>query len=456
MVIVLDKHKRPAGFTTPRRARLLLDKGRAVVHKVYPFTIRVKDIDSREFDTRSEYQIKIDPGSKHTGIAIIEQGTNKVCMFIQIEHRGDIVKMNLDTRRGARRNRRNRETRYRRCKFPNKKGQKNTFTSSRPEGWLPPSVKSVGDNIINWFKKLCSLINITSASLELVKFDTQLMDNPDISGVEYQQGTLAGYELRSYIMEKYNHTCQYCGGASGDSRNEIEHITSKHNGGTNKEENLTVACHKCNSKKGNLNLDQWLEQLKAKENPSELDKTRIKLITDFLAGHPLQHKNYAAWANSLRFYILNNITVETEIGTGGQTAYNRKKLNINKDHHLDALCVATVPDRFYNLNQPVLYVKAMGRGTRLRGNTNACGIITNKFKDNSKRVFKFQTGDIVKANITKGKKIGEYIGRITTTKQGYFLLVGKERVTGVKHTYCKILQHGDGYNYTIGQPTTNK
>ena len=68
MVIVLDKHKRPAGFTTPRRARLLIGKGRAVIHKVYPFTIRIKDIDSNAFGKRSEYQMKIDPGSKHTGV----------------------------------------------------------------------------------------------------------------------------------------------------------------------------------------------------------------------------------------------------------------------------------------------------------------------------------------------------------------------------------------------------
>ena len=43
MVHVLDKHKRPLMPCTEKRARLLLERGRAVVHKMAPFTIRLKD-----------------------------------------------------------------------------------------------------------------------------------------------------------------------------------------------------------------------------------------------------------------------------------------------------------------------------------------------------------------------------------------------------------------------------
>lgn len=448
VVIVLDKRKRPTGFTTPRRARLLLLRGRAVVHKVYPFTIRIKDIDSREFDNRSEYQIKIDPGSKNTGIAVVEKGSNTVCLFAVIEHRGDKVKSNLDTRRGARRNRRQRETRYRRCKFPNQKGQKGCFKAPRPEGWLPPSVKSVADNTINWCTKLCKLINVTKISVEFVKFDTQLMDNPNIVGVEYQQGTLFGYEVKAYLLEKYNHTCQYCGGASGDNRLEFEHIISKHNGGTDKISNGTIACSTCNRDKGNLNLDVWLQQLKNVKKPNQLTKMRIKCIENFLNGHPIVYKNYAAWVNSYRYYLVNNInTKELELASGGRTAFNRKQLGLDKTHYYDALCVGEVPKSFKNINQPVLYIKAMGRGTRLRGNTNKCGIITTKFYDNSKTVHGFQTGDIVKVVIPKGKYTGTYVGRIAIRKTGYFDLITNNTKIVVNHKYCKTLQRCDGYNY---------
>ena len=87
----------------------------------------------------------------------------------------------------TRRNRRTRETRYRRPKWGSKqlpKGKKPGYDTKRPEGWLPPSVKSVADNIISWVIRLRKLFNITSCSFEAVRFDTQLIDNPDIGGVQ--------------------------------------------------------------------------------------------------------------------------------------------------------------------------------------------------------------------------------------------------------------------------------
>lgn len=178
MVITLDKRKKPLGFCTERRARKLLEKRRACVYRYYPFTIIIKDIDTRKMDKEDlpTYRMKIDPGSKTTGVSIVREEDNTVVLFAQIEHRGQQIKKNLDTRRMTRRNRRSRETRYRRCKY--KDG--GNFDSQRPEGWLPPSVKSIGDNIISWVKRFQKLINIQYVSFEAVRFDTQLMDNPNI------------------------------------------------------------------------------------------------------------------------------------------------------------------------------------------------------------------------------------------------------------------------------------
>ena len=460
MVIALDKHKHPMGFVTPNRARHLLSSGRAVVHLMYPFTIRVKDVDTRNFEKQKEYQIKIDPGSKYTGIAVVDRETNEVVLFMQIEHRGDMVKTNLQTRFGARKNRRYRKVRYRHPKWGNKykkKRSKFKATSPRPEGWLPPSVKSVADNIIHWLVKLSKLINITKASVEYVKFDQQLMNNPDIKSVEYQHGTLFGYEMKEYLLDKYGHTCQYCGGATGDNVLEWEHVISKRNGGTNKESNAALACNKCNDDKGSLNLNRWLEKLKVEANPSELTKNRIERITKFLAGHPLKPKDYSAWVNSYRNYLLRNVyqmNIEVECASGGRTKYNRIEiLKLPKDHHYDALCVGEVPAEGYkNINQPVLYVKAQGRGSRFRGHTNKCGIITKKFSDNTKSVHGFMTGDIVKANITKGNNIGTHVGRITIRKRGVFGLTNMSgRKLDVGYRNCKIIHRSDGYNYSYNK-----
>src|SRR5207245_2361418 len=108
----------------------------------------------------------------------------------------------LDARRTQRRSRRHRQTRYRPARFANRR---------RRTGWLPPSLNSRITNVLTWVARLRRASPVTVLVQELVKFDTQLMQNAEISGIEYQQGTLVGYEVREYLLEKGGRTCAYCG-----------------------------------------------------------------------------------------------------------------------------------------------------------------------------------------------------------------------------------------------------
>ncbi|BBI73681.2 hypothetical protein HAALTHF_31920n [Vreelandella aquamarina] len=85
-----------------------------------------------------------------------------------------------------------------------------------------------------------------------MRFDTQKLDNPEINGVEYQQGTLLGYEVREYLLEKWGRECAYCGTA--DTPLEIEHVIPRSRGGSNRVSNLTLSCHPCNQSKDALSL----------------------------------------------------------------------------------------------------------------------------------------------------------------------------------------------------------
>ena len=176
------------------RARILLKLDRAAIFRRHPFTIILKD---RTADDSAihEHRIKIDPGSKTTGIAIVQGETGKVVAAAEIKHRGMVIKASLEARAALRRNRRARKTRYRQPRFDNR---------TRPKGWLPPSLESRVANVLTWVARLCRLCPITAASQELVKFDLQKVENPEIAGIEYQQGTLAGYELREYLLEKHD------------------------------------------------------------------------------------------------------------------------------------------------------------------------------------------------------------------------------------------------------------
>lgn len=290
MIIALDKNKRPLGFLTERRCRILMERKRAVLYRVFPTVVILMDMDVRKLRDLPSYRIKIDPGSKYTGIAIVRNDTDELVYAMQIEHRGDAVRAGLQKRKMARRNRRSRETGYRRAKWGNRclsDGDKKSYNSSRKDGWLPPSILSVADNVLTWVQRLSRWINITDCSLEAVRFDTQLLENPNIKGEEYQHGTLFGYEIREYLLEKFGHTCQYCGGKSGDSVLEWEHIHPKSRGGSDRVKNAILSCSSCNRDKDNQTLEEWIGQIRSRvsREKRKTERTRQRADRTDSKGH---------------------------------------------------------------------------------------------------------------------------------------------------------------------------
>lgn len=226
-VFVIDTSKQPVRAVHPAQARKLLSSGQAAVFRRYPFTIILKVAAPETFKPRP-LKIKLDPGSKTTGIAVLDE--NRVIWAAELTHRGGQIRDSLTSRRQLRRGRRNRKTRYRQPRFLNR---------TRPEGWLPPSLQHRVDTVMTWVCRLYRVAAIDSVAQELVRFDTQKLQNPEVSGVEYQQGTLFQYEVREYLLEKWNRQCAYCG--AKDTPLEVEHIVPRSKGGSNRVSNLTIA-----------------------------------------------------------------------------------------------------------------------------------------------------------------------------------------------------------------------
>ena len=429
MILVLDRVKKPLMPCTEKRARLLLDRGRAVVHKRYPFTIRLKDRLARD----SEYQhikVKLDPGSKYTGIALVreKEGGDSIettpLLLIELEHRGQLISKKITSRQTMRRTRRNRNTRYRKPRFLNR---------TRPKGWLAPSLQHRVDTTLSWIKKLIALSPIQAISQELVRFDMQIIQNPEINGIEYQQGELQGYEVREYLLNKWNRQCTYCK-AKGIPL-QIEHIHPKSKGGSDRVSNLCLACEDCNQAKGNIPVDIFLEN-----NPDLLKRIKAQ------AKAPLKD---AAAVNSTRWALANNLQVlgfNVELASGGQTKFNRSTQGIPKTHALDAVCVGTT-GIVNNWNLPTLNVKCTGRGSYQRTRLNAYGF-PRGFLTRQKAIKGFQTGDMVTANVPSGKKAGIHKGRVAVRASGSFNI--KTRIgliQGISHKYCKLITRADGYGY---------
>ena len=435
-VFVLDRRKKPLMPCSERRARLLLTRGRARVHRVVPFTIRLVDR-CQEDSILQPLRLKMDPGSKETGLALVREPdtvagatgeivrTLTVLMLLELRHRGPSIHEALTQRSSHRRFRRGR-LRHRPARFDNR---------TRPEGWLAPSLQHRVDTTMAWVDRLCRWAPVAALSQELVRFDTQQMQNPEISGVAYQHGTLAGYEVREYLLEKWDRTCAYCG--AHNTPLEIDHIHPKSQGGSDRVSNLTIACHDCNQRKGNRPLTEFLAQ-----DPERARRIRAQ------APAPLRD---AAAVNSTRWALYQRLKatgLEVEVASGGRTKWNRHRLHLPKTHSLDAVCVGSV-DTIHNAQQPVLTIKATGRGSDQRTRLTKHGF-PRGYLTRSKSAFGFQTGDLVKAVVTSGKKAGRYLGRVAIRATGSFnIQTATGLVQGIAHRFCILIQRADGYGYAL-------
>jgi 5-methylcytosine-specific restriction endonuclease McrA len=407
------------------------------VHRVKPFTIRLVDREQKD-SVLQPVRVKVDPGSKVTGIALVresettdpETGEVKreaaVLSLIELEHRGQQIKNAMESRASLRRGRRSRNLRYRKPRFDNR---------AKPEGWLAPSLRHRVETAMTWVSRLSRWAPVTAASIELVKFDLHKMENPEVAGVQYQRGTLFGFEVREYVLEKWGHKCAYCDAT--DCPLNLDHVVSRSLGGSDRVTNLVLACIPCNLAKAERSLREFVKD--------ELRRARIEAQL----RAPLKD---AAAVNSTRwalFQALKATGLPVECGSGGHTKWNRAQLGIPKSHALDAACVGRI-DALEGSSKPTLEVKATGRGAYCRTRTDASGF-PRGYLMRAKSVRGFRTGDMARAVVPSGKKTGTHTGRIAVRATGSFNIQTKEIVLqGISAEHFALIQRCDGYSYQHG------
>jgi 5-methylcytosine-specific restriction endonuclease McrA len=440
-VFVLDNHGKALMPCTEKRARLLLERGRARVHRLIPMVIRLIDRQAGDCDFQP-LRLKLDPGSKTTGLALVREvekvdvstGEHRVggtvLNLMELIHRGRKISEALTARRQMRRRRRG-QLRYRAPRFLNR--------GNKASGWLAPSLQHRVDTSMAWVRRIQRWAPLRAISSELVRFDMQALQNPEIDGIEYQQGTLFGYELREYLLEKWGRQCAYCD--AKDLPLQIEHIRAQARGGSHRASNLTLACAPCNQKKAARSVEDFLSK----------DKSRLSAILA-QAQKPLRD---AAAVNATRWalaHALKTTDLPVALASGGRTKFNRCILGVPKTHALDAVCVGRV-DFIESWNRPTLTLKAMGRGSYQRTRLDKFGF-PRGYLMRSKKVHGFGTGDMVRADVPRGAKAGVHTGRVAVRATGSFnIQTHKEGVSsvvqGISHKHCRVVQRNDGYGYFL-------
>lgn len=409
------------------RARQLLKKGKAAVFRFFPFTIILHE---RDTGALQPLELKVDPGSKTTGLVLVLHGQTKnfVVFAAHLKHRGAIIKAGLDHRRSIRRSRRQRKTRYRALRFHNR---------SRSQSWLPPSLISRVHNVTTWTQRLLRCAPVSVAAVETARFNVQKIVNPEIVGIEYQQGELFGYEIREYLLEKWGRECSYC--HLSNIPLQIEHIVPRSRSGSNRISNLCLACISCNQKKGTLDVEDFL-------------KNKQKLLEKIKSGMQTSLKDAAA-VNTTRFVIGNAIKAciaSTTFWSGGRTKFNRMQQGYEKAHWIDAACVGLNGNAvFIPSKSMILVISAQGHGDRQVCFMNKYGFPRSR-PSITKVINGFKTGDYVKAYVTRGKKKGYYKGKVSIRSSGFFnIMTHTSIVQGISYRSCSKLHSSDGYNYSF-------
>ena len=427
-VFVLDTNHQPLDPVHPGRARLLLKSGKAAVYRRFPFTLILKRTVAHA--TLHPLRLKIDPGSQTTGLALVNDASGEVVWAAELSHRGQQIKQRLDQRRAARRSRRHRKTRYRPARFNNR---------SPRTGTLPPSLQSRISNVLTWVRRLSRLCPVAALSQELVRFDTQVLEQPEIEGVQYQHGELSGYEVREYVLFKWKHQCACCDGR--DVPLELDHIHPRSKGGTDRVSNLTLACHSCNQRKGEQDLRAFL-----REEPERLARLLAQVKT------PLRD---AAAVTTIRWALYERLCalgLPVECGSGGGTKFNRITRGLPKAHWLDAACVGKSTPQVLEVRDIVPWnITATGHGSRQMCRMDRFGFPRTGAKQH-KRVAGLQTGDLVRAVVPSGTKRGTYVGKVAVRSSGCFNITTSQGIVqGIAHRYCQLIARSDGYRYYLGK-----
>ncbi len=396
-VYVINKHGEPLMPCSPRKARLLLSAGKAQVIQRTPFTIQLL---YGSAGYKQPVSLGVDAGTKHVGLSAT---TEKQVLFeAEVQLRTEIQDL-LSTRREFRQTRRHRKTRYRKARFTNRK---------RKEGRLAPSIQNKVDTHVKVIKQVTQILPITRITVEVAQFDTQLLKNPEVGGVAYQQGEQMGFwNVREYVLFRDKHTCQWCHGQSGDKILNVHHRESRKTGGDSPD-NLVTLCETCHHKIHQEGLEDQVQRKTA----SLRDATQMTILRWFV------------------YYGIKKFYPRVKLTYGYITKNTRITHGLAKSHRVDARCISGNPDAI-PLAQTFLIRQVRGQNRQLHKATLLKGGV-RKANKAPRYVLGFQLFDKVRYN-------GQECFIFGRRSSGYFdlrLLDGTKISAGVSYKKLRLVE----------------
>jgi hypothetical protein len=316
-VYVMNMRSQPLMPCSPRYARLLLGQGKARVMLRTPFTIQLTYATG---EARQSIRLGMDGGYLNIGVSTITQ--KREIFAAEVQLREDLVKLNAE-RRQYRRSRRSRKTCYRKPRFLNR---------CKPQGWLPPSLQHKLDSHLTIIEFIKELLPVSVTRVEVAAFDIQKIKNPDIVGVEYQEGEQKGFwNVREYVLYRDEHRCQHCKGKSKDPVLEVHHIVSRQIGG-DRPENLITLCKTCHHKITHGTIELQMSPKKGYKAETFMTTLRWQLVDQLRAKDEQVSHTYGYLTKSKRIALgLEKSHInDTFVIAGGRTQQRSVRYRITQ------------------------------------------------------------------------------------------------------------------------------
>ena len=375
--------------------------------------------------------INIDPGSKTTGIAVVaddEDSQRTVLASLEVKHRAFTIKATLTKRRAYRCTRLGR-LRFRKPRFDNR---------LRTPRTLPPSVDSLRVDTMRVIRILQTMYPVTRIRIERNKFDPQLMMNPDVKGVDYQRGTLSGWQVRAYILERDQGRCVYC--RRSNVRLELDHVRPRATG-SDRVDNLVACCRDCNIKKAHQPIEQFLA-----DQPELLKQILERTKRSALASATQINAVLPALIRDLR-----TTGLPIQLTDAASVSWTRQQLNVRKIHCYDATLQGRDFQTIASLPSRVLELRPSNGKSKQKANVDRHGTPVGRPFRNQQKLpqhqrqhkpaaghsdrhqrygrLKISTGD----TIVLDHKAGQSIGRAVIKVRGTRVAVEKQSAS-IAHT----------------------
>jgi 5-methylcytosine-specific restriction endonuclease McrA len=432
-VFVVDCNGRPLMPCSEKHARKLLERGKAVLFRFSPFSIRLTH-SSPDREILQDLTLKISPGSDTTGFALVrkEKDQTSVVFLAELVHRGWSISKTLWHRRGLRHRRRT-SLRYR------TPGPSNRH---KPRGWIAPSILHRIETVTTWVRRFTKLAPITCIVAELSSYNGQELRVEAAIREDREQGQTRS-ELRRVVFATWGPKCAYC-----DIQGvplELDHIVARSCGGSDRPYNRIPSCQRCNKDKGKLSIDEYLAT----------DPERLQRIKETMKVSERDAGTLYNVRRGLRLALGSGFP-PVKVSTLSTRQANLERLGIPSRPATNAAC-SGITEVLTGWKQPILRVECAGRGSYQRTGSYIPGRKSRDHRNRQifsrqKRAHGFQTGDIVKAIVARGKKPGVYRGRAAVRASGDIDVdYGADKARTV-YKNCRLIQRSDGYKYSVIKP----